>query len=101
MILSSERNKGMKPRRNFGPCQIFSMRRDITKTAKKEFFPGDNESCDFHLATNEGLKISKDIDGHQWTLEEYLLRNSIYPSEFAVFCVMTVKKSNPKFLYFI
>ena len=73
---------------------------DLTKTAKKEFFPGDNESCSLHLATNEKLEIRKDIDALSGRWKSTFFKIASIQAKLAVFFVMTVKSFSKIFIIY-
>ena len=65
----------------------------VTK-AKEQFFLNDmqqtNDPYKYFLADAQGSKITDNIGGKPWNLNEYLHAHGMYPSKTKIYCVQVI-----------
>ena len=71
---------------------------EMVKKAKEQFFPNDmqqtNDSYKYFLADAQGSKITDNIGGKSWNLNEYLHVHGLYPSKTKIYCVQVIRVTN-------
>ena len=95
MIYSSLKKRGILCAKDERPWRVISIKRsstyqELVEAGKDEFWADAEDSGNFYLANSEGHRISDKIDGHVWTLSDYLERNGLYPSKLKVYVVKPV-----------
>ena len=67
---------------------------EVVMKAKEQFFPNDmqqtNDLYKYFLADAQGSKITNNIGGKSWNLNEYLHAHGLYPSKTKIYCVQVI-----------